>query len=204
MRYHYNTLDDYLISQPLHIDGLLDDGGFENFCVKGRELDATILFADISSFSSRTQELTATETLIFVNHFFAWITAEAIGHSGVIVDKYIGDAIMLVFSKEFGSEDPFIDAILAARRMAEHDVFSFCPHVGIASGPVTAGFVGTPIRYNCSVFGAAVTLAARCAGVNPTGRGEGPTKDFFSASFAFPAVEWGTRDLHDVFKPAPV
>ena len=69
---------------------------------------------------------------------------------------------MIVFSKEFGSDDPFVDAVQGARWMSENDAHSFCPHIGLASGKVIVGYVGTPLKYNCSVFGAPVALAALC------------------------------------------
>lgn len=193
-RQPYHSLEDYLISQPLTIDGQADDGWGAPFPVKGREIDATVLFADITRFSSRTVDLTPAETLYFVNNFFAWISAEALEGRPGIVDKYIGDELMIVFSEEFGSEDPFLDAVQAARGMAQNDFWSFLPHVGLASGPVIVGYVGTPIKYNCSVFGAPVAMAARCASVPPNLDG-GP----FSSSIVFPADEWADRDLDEVF-----
>jgi hypothetical protein len=91
---------------------------------------------------------------------------------------------------EFGSDDPFVDALQTARWMCENDGLSFDPHIGIASGPVVVGYVGTPIKYNCSVFGAAVAMAARCAAV----KGE-------SSSIVFPASEWRDRSLNDIIPP---
>jgi len=77
-KYKYNTLEDFLISHPLNIDVERDDGWGAKFPIKGIEIDATVLFADITSFTKRTSDLSPTETLIFVNNFFSWITAEAI------------------------------------------------------------------------------------------------------------------------------
>ncbi len=191
--YRHHSLEDYLTAQMLTVDAQLDDGWGASYPVKGRELEATVLFADITSFSARTAELDLTETLTFVNHFFAWIAAEALRGRPGIVDKYIGDEVMIVFAKEFGSADPFLDAVQAARWMGQNDVFSFMPHVGIASGEVIVGYVGTPLKYNCSVFGAPVALAARCAGVDP---------DYdrrFTSSMTFPADEWGERNFDEVF-----
>jgi hypothetical protein len=105
VKYHYNSLEDFLATNPLSVDGQVDDGGGVLFPVKGREIDATILFSDISGFSRRTLDLSPTETLIFVNNFCTWISAEALQGRPGIVDKYIGDEIMIVFSKEFGSAD---------------------------------------------------------------------------------------------------
>lgn len=191
VKYKYSSLEDFLNSRPLSVDGILDDGWGAYFAVKGIETEAAVLFADISGFSRRTFDLSPTETLVFVNNFFAWITAEALQDRPGIVDKYIGDELMVVFSKEFGSEDPFLDAIRAARRMAEHDALSFCPRIGIAAGPVVIGYVGTPIKYDCSVFGKTVTLASRCASVKPQARG--------SSTIVFPAELWKGRSLDAVF-----
>ena len=171
VRYRYNSLEDYLVTHQLSVDAVLEDGWGADFPVKGREIDATVLFADISSFSSRTKELNPVETLIFVNNFFAWISAEALRGRTGIVDKYIGDEIMVVFSKEFGSEDPFLEAVQTARWMAENDALAFDPHMGIASGPVVVGYVGTPIKYNCSVFG----LCVACRSIHvPANGSHGP------------------------------
>ena len=193
VRYQYHSLEDFLATNPLSVDDQLDDGWGAAFPVKGREIEATILFSDISGFSRRTLDLSPTETLIFVNNFFAWISAEALRGRPGIVDKYIGDEIMVVFSKEFGSDDPFVDAVQTARWMCERDALAFRPHIGIASGAVIVGYVGTPIRYNCSVFGASVAMAARCAAVKPE-------EDFVgSGRIVFPALEWGDRVFDDVF-----
>jgi len=193
--YRYNSLEDYLISHPLTVDGQLDDAWGASFPVKGREIEATILYSDISYFSKRTSELSSTEILIFVNNFFAWITAEALRETYGIVDKYIGDEIMIVFSTEFGSKDPFQEAVQAARRMSENDFLAFCPHIGIASGPVTVGYVGTPLKYSCSVFGTPVTFANRCTAVRPE------TEERFSSSIVFRASEWENRNFEEVFPP---
>lgn len=159
----YATLADFLAGQMLTIDATADDGWGATLPVKGREIDATILFADISSFSARTADLDAAETLAFVNHFIAWISAEALADRPGIVDKYIGDEVMVVFSKEFGSADPLLEAVHAGRNMGQNDAYAFAPHIGIASGRVIVGYTGTPQGYSASVFGAPVALAARCA-----------------------------------------
>jgi hypothetical protein len=193
IKYSYKNLEDFLISHPLTVDAELNDGWGAYFPVKGIELDATILFADISAFSRRTFEMSPIETLVFVNTFFSWITAEAIIGKPCIVDKYIGDEIMLLFAKEFGSEDPFKDALITARFMGENDVHSYCPHIGIASGMVVAGYVGTPIKYSASLFGKPVTLASRCASIKP--------RDMCSSAIIFPSNLWKYESLDGIFKP---
>jgi hypothetical protein len=194
--YNFHSLEDFLVSTELTVDAQPEDGWGANFPVKGREIEATILFADITRFSGRTLDLSPAETLIFVNWFFAWISAEALRGGKGIIDKYIGDEAMVVFSKEFGSDDPFAEAVTTARWMAQNDAWAFLPHVGIASGKVIVGYAGTPLKYNCSVFGAPVALAARCAGKKPK------TDDpHYTGPIIFPASEWGDRDLDELIPP---
>ncbi len=188
----YHSLEDFLASTMSDVDAVLDDGFGFKFPVKGREIDAVILFADITGFSTRTLDMSPAETLCYVQNFFAWITAEALHGRPGIVDKYIGDEVMVVFSKEFGSEDPFEDAVQAAAAMSRRDVLAYRPHMGIASGPVIVGYAGTAMRYNVSVFGAPVALAARCASVPPE------TEQYISGSIVFPAADWSGRELDHV------
>lgn len=191
--YPYQSLGDYLNSRPLDVDGLLDDGWGAVFPVKGREIDAAILFADISGFSARTAEMSSTETLIYVNNFFSWMSAEGLRDTHGIVDKYIGDEMMVVFSQEFGSEDPVLDALRAARRMIDQDVLSFSPHIGIAFGRVTVGVVGTPLRFEYSTFGAPVALAKRCSSVPPAAE--------VSKCITLPDANWKAAYATEVFGP---
>jgi class 3 adenylate cyclase len=193
MKQQFHSLEDFLASAMSHIDGVLDDGWGFGFPVKGREIEATVLFADISGFSTRTLAMSPAATLVYVQNFFAWVTAEALQGRPGIVDKYIGDEVMVVFSKEFGSEDPFADAVQAAAAMSRHDVHAYGPHIGIASGRVIVGYAGTALRYNVSVFGAPVALAARCAAVKPA-----DADKMVSSTIVMPASDWRGRDLDDV------
>jgi len=163
VKYVYKSLEDFLISKELSIDYIATDGWVGDYPVKGCEIDASILFADISGFSKRTINLSSTATMFFVNHFFSWITGEALQNVPCIIDKYIGDEIMIIFSNEFGSVNHFADALTVAKGFIEYDEWGFSPHIGISSGVVTVGYVGTPKMYNCSVFGKPVALAKRCA-----------------------------------------
>jgi len=187
----YQSLDDLLKSKLLDVDGILDDGFGEVFPVKGRLIDAVVLFVDMRSFSLRSQALHPVETLILANNFFAWISAEGLRGRPGIVDKYIGDEVMVIFSKEFGSEDAFLDAVKAARWMAENDFLGFGLHIGIAAGSVVVGYVGTPLKYDCSVYGGAVTTARRCSQVKAQS---------CSSSIVMPTSLWNGRKLEEVFE----
>jgi Adenylate and Guanylate cyclase catalytic domain len=194
MHFPYHSLEDFLVHNELTVDAQLDDRWGAKYAVKGREIEATVLFADITGFSKRTSELTPVESLMFANLFFTWVSAEGLQSSRGIVDKYIGDEMMVVFSKEFGSVDPFTDAVQTARRMCEHDLFNFLPHIGIASGQVVVGYVGTAKKYNCSVYGRPVVIAARCAQ-------EKRPRERATGSMMFPSVDWCDRSFETVFSP---
>lgn len=112
------------------------------------------------------------------------------------MDKYIGDEVMVVFPEEFGSTNPFADAVQAAAAMSRHDVHAYGPHIGIASGRVIVGYAGTALRYNVSVFGAPVALSARCAAVE-----RADTDKMVSSTVVIPASDWGGRELGDVLPP---
>lgn len=193
-RFRYRSLEDFVTANELTIDAVMDDGWGAPMSVKGRDIEAAVLFADISTFTERTADMTPVETLTYVNHFFTWMTAEALNERPGVIDKYIGDEVMVVFSDQLGSDNAFSDAVRAAVRMAENDVMDFGPHIGIAEGRVIVGYAGTPVRHNCSVFGAPVALAARCAGVPPFG------DPGFAAShvITFPAESWSGCSLTDV------
>lgn len=71
------------------------------------------------------------------------------------------------------------------------------PHIGLASGRVVVGYVGTPMKYSATVLGHPVAMAARCAGVKPAVNDDA----FYSTSISFPATAWGDRDFDEVFPP---
>ena len=101
-----DPLEDFLASTMSHVDGVLDDGLGYAFPIKGREIEATVLFADISGFSTRTLNMSPAATLVYVQNFFAWITAEALHGRPGIVDKYIGDEVTVVFFSQLAPKSP--------------------------------------------------------------------------------------------------
>lgn len=190
----YRSLEDFLIHNPLTIDGVLDDGWGEFFPVKGIELKAAVLIVDMGAFSRRTADLLPVETLILANNFLAWITAESIRKFPCVIDRYVGDSVMVVFSDQLGSTSPVEDALHVAKRIAQNDVLAFCPHMGISYGDVIAGYTGTPTKFSCSAFGRAVTLADRCSEVIPA--------QVHSCSIAFPASLISEQQFHEIFNPS--
>ena len=137
----------------------------------GTACQASVLFADIRGFTTMAEELTARETVETLNELFTELYEAVSGHGGVL-DKYIGDAVMAVFGAPLSSErDPdnafasglqmlqMLDAINLKR--GERGAKPLRLGVGIATGEVVAGTIGSPKRMDYTVIGDSVNLAAR-------------------------------------------
>jgi adenylate cyclase len=129
----------------------------------GEERTATILFSDIRGFTSYCEDLPPQQVLGELNRVLSCISDIVEAHNGV-VDKFQGDAVMALFGAPVSSRDDAANAmaagleIIAAVGSAENPL-SAC--VGINTGLVVAGNLGSANRLNYSVIGDAVNLAAR-------------------------------------------
>ena len=142
----------------------------------GGELrDATILFADVRGFTSLAETLGAYAVVDFLNRYFAYM-ADVISAEGGTIDKFIGDGIMALFGIPTSHGDDADRAVAAARNMLRalallNDQPGF-PRlkigIGIATGPVIAGRIGSPDRMNHTVIGNAANFAARIEGACKT------------------------------------
>lgn len=124
----------------------------------------TVLFMDIKSFTTLSEQLTSVEIFNLVNTLMSYMDPVIVKHSGFI-DKYIGDAIMALF-------DDADDALLAALDMldalntfnAERSSHNLPPvnvGIGLNTGPLIVGTVGFEARMDCSVISDAVNIASR-------------------------------------------
>ena len=190
----YNTITDFLLSQPLTIDVEIDDKAAGCFPLKCIEFDATVLHVGMHEFARLTLELSPTEILIYLNMFLVWMRQSLAREPFCVVERFLDSAIILLFSKKFGSEEPFFDAVRAARWMGENDELLFKPDIGIASGRVTAGFAGTPKEFTGSVFGRPLLLAAACARMTPR-------REEMAACITFPEEEWRGHSFAELFPP---
>jgi class 3 adenylate cyclase len=136
---------------------------------------ATVLFADIVAFTALTERMAPETVIELVNRHMTALTAVVHAHGG-IVDKFIGDGLMAIFGAPRACVDDAARAVAAARAMLrERELLNAGPtrdlhlHVGIASGPMVAGCVGSMDRLSYTVLGARVNLAARLCGVAPSG-----------------------------------
>jgi class 3 adenylate cyclase/CheY-like chemotaxis protein len=138
----------------------------------GEMREATILFADIRDFTALAESLGPRGIVDLLNQYFSYMT-DVIAASGGIIDKYIGDAIMALFGLPASRGGDADHAVAAARNMQRALVLlndrrgdvALRIGVGIGSGPVIAGQIGSPDRMNYTVIGDPVNLSARIEGV---------------------------------------
>ena len=131
--------------------------------LSGEERTATILFSDIRGFTSYCEDLPPQKVLGELNKVLSCISDIVEAHNGV-VDKFQGDAVMALFGAPVSSKNDAANAmaacleIISAVGSAENPL-SAC--VGINTGLVVAGNLGSANRLNYSVIGDAVNLVAR-------------------------------------------
>ncbi|MDQ7773517.1 MAG: adenylate/guanylate cyclase domain-containing protein [Elusimicrobiales bacterium] len=134
----------------------------------GEEIQATVLFSDIRDFTPLSERLPPAELIKFLNDYFSHVTAPIMANRGVI-NKFIGDAVMAIFSPVFGVEDHRAAGLRAALGMREalarfnaegkYPAVEF--GVGLHSGGLVAGNVGTEARLEYTVLGDTVNVASR-------------------------------------------
>lgn len=134
----------------------------------GEEIQATVLFSDIRGFTPLSEKLPPAELIRFLNEYFGYVTGPIAANKGVI-NKFIGDAVMAIFSPVFGVEDHRAAAVRAALGMRaalkEFNALGRYPEVafgvGVHSGGLVAGNVGTEARLEYTVLGDTVNVASR-------------------------------------------
>lgn len=136
--------------------------------------DASVMFADISGFVALARQLGADQTVDLLSRIVSEFDALA-AHHGVEKIKTIGDAYMVVA----GLPDPAPDHLNRLARMSfdmldciarlrEETGYALNIRIGMASGPLTAGVIGTR-KFSYDVWGDCVNLASRLEGKAPLG-----------------------------------
>ncbi len=136
----------------------------------------TILFADISGFTTMSEHLDPEQVRNLMNLCFDHLVPVIEKYEGV-VDKFIGDEIMALFGAPFAHEDDPARALRAALEILE-EIETFNSehgtnlglHAGVNTGLVVAGGIGSQGRQEYSVMGDAVNVASRLESIS--GQGE--------------------------------
>jgi len=137
----------------------------------GQSVQATILFSDVRSFTTLSEELGPQGIISLLNEYFT-LMVDCITDQGGMLDKFIGDAIMAVFGTARHHEDDEDRAVRAAIAMMR-DLSGFNRRriadgrrpidigIGLNSDIVVSGNIGSPKRQDYTVIGDGVNLAAR-------------------------------------------
>lgn len=153
-------------------EALLAKGQIE---LGGEEKPVTVLFSDIRSFTSISEESAPKELVSQLNEYFIGMARAIEPHHGVI-DKFVGDAIMALFGAPLGSPADAANAVRAALGMiaalenlnkarANRGLKPWNNGIGLNTGQVIAGTMGSEDRWSYTVIGDAVNLASRLEGL---------------------------------------
>ncbi len=153
-------------------DRLLDVGGED--ALGGTAQLATVLFSDIRDFTTIAEELGPRQTVSLLNEYFTDMIDVIFSHGGIL-DKYIGDAIMAVFGTPFESPKDADNAVLVANEMMgvlrifnekrrKEGKVELRIGVGMATGELVSGNIGSLKRMDYTAIGDTVNLASRLEG----------------------------------------
>jgi class 3 adenylate cyclase/tetratricopeptide (TPR) repeat protein len=148
--------------------------------VQGERRQVTVIFADVSGFTALSETLDPEEVASFMNECLKDL-AEAVYQYEGMVDKFIGDCIMAVFGAPIALEDDAERALHAAlsmrnrveqfnKRRSDKLKEPLALHIGVNSGTVIAGNVGSDLRMNYTVMGDTVNVASRLEGAATRGQ----------------------------------
>ncbi len=155
------------------VEHLLSAG--EDVLIKNQKKNATILFADIRSFTRISENMQPEMVIAMLNEYFDTMVNIIFRHNGVL-DKFIGDELMAVFGLVGDPDRGGLDAVQCAieMRQAVHDFMFerskaglpvFEVGIGINTGEVVVGNLGSKNRMDYTVIGDTVNVASRLVNI---------------------------------------
>ena len=156
-----------------HVDQMTKNPG--DYAMSGETRELTVLFADIRNFTSISERLSANELKSMLNEFLTPMTRIIFQHSGTI-DKYVGDMVMAFWGAPLPDEEHARHGILAALSMLketekiraefiEMKLPEISIGVGLNTGLMNVGDMGSEFRRAYTVLGDAVNLGSRLEGL---------------------------------------
>ena len=166
-----NTMSRYMSKAVL--DQLLESG---DAVLGGISREVSVLFSDIRGFTTISERLGAQQTVALLNEYFTDMVDIVFAHQGVL-DKYMGDMIMAVFGSVLQNADDPDNAVTVGNKMmvglrelntrlAGRGREAIKIGVGISTGQVVAGNIGSPKRLEYTVIGNRVNIAHRLEDAN--------------------------------------
>jgi adenylate cyclase len=148
-------------------DELLKSG----FSLGGKYVNASVMFSDIRSYTTYSENEDPAEIIELLNNYFALMFDAIIGHHGT-VNQMVGDGLMAIFGAPLHRDNHRKEAVLAALEMmsllegfnqeqATRNKTQINIGIGIASGRMIAGYTGTQHRATYTCVGDTVNLASR-------------------------------------------
>jgi adenylate cyclase len=150
----------------------------QNLQLGGKEMDLTVLFSDIRGFTGVAEQLSPTALVHLLNEYLSPMTDIVFRRRGTL-DKYIGDAVMAFFGAPVHTGlhaangcDTALEMIESLNRMREKwrmedaSLPDVDIGIGVNSGPMVVGNMGSSQRFSYTVMGDNVNLASRLEGLN--------------------------------------
>ena len=148
----------------------------DNLGLGGDKRELTVLFSDIRGFTGIAENLSPEALVQLLNDYLTSMTEQVFRHEGLL-DKYIGDAIMAVYGAPIHHPDharracrTALDMVRAARGLQQQWKNQGLPPlnlgIGINTGPMVVGNMGSKTRFDYTVIGDAVNLGSRIEALN--------------------------------------
>lgn len=145
----------------------------------GQQKMVSVVFADITGFTSLVEVNAVEDVVEVLNRFFETVVPVIFSHGGML-DKFLGDGVMAVFGIPDAHDMDPVKAIQCAvdtqksmqaltKRLQDDGLFPIEVGIGIASGVVLAGNIGTKEQMNYTVIGEPVNLAQRLESISNPG-----------------------------------
>lgn len=172
-REHLKTMFGQYVPEK-HIDEMLKASG-SSYALRGEDREMSVLFADIRNFTSISEGMSAADLVEMLNTFFTPMTEIIFKHRGTI-DKYVGDLIMAFWGAPLKDKHHARRAIESALEMqtklkhmqetqTDRNWNDIKIGIGINSGVMSVGDMGSRFRRNYTVLGDSVNLASRVEGL---------------------------------------
>ena len=162
----------------------------------------SIMFADIRGFTSLSEKMEPEKVVEILNNYFTHVTDIIFDHGGTL-DKYLGDGVMTLFGAPLSKGNDAENAVRAAqgiqrlvvelnRDAAARQWPQLSVGIGINTGIVTAGNIGSPRRIDYTVIGDTVNTASRLCSNAPSGHiyiSQVTAADLSGSKFAMKALD---------------